>query len=369
MNDDREKVIVRTSIIGIVANIFLVIFKMLVGILSNSIAVILDAVNNLSDAFSSIVTIVGVKLAGKQADEKHPLGYGRIEYLSSLVVAALVLYAGITSLVESVKKIITPEAADYSVVSLTIIAAAVVVKFFLGRYVKTQGKKVDSGSLIASGNDASFDSLLSLSVLISAIIYLLTNVSLEAYVGVVISIVIIKSGFEMLQETLDDILGMTLDKDVAHEIKATIRNCDPRIRGAHDLVLHNYGPAHFVGSVHVSVPDTMTSEEFDALTRKIEAEVYQKHNVIIVAIGLYSYNTSNDEAAEMRTRINALLIEHEGVMQMHGFYVDSVKKTVSFDIVIGWAVKDRESLFQHLVQDVKELYPDYTFHIQLDLDI
>ncbi|MBO7659421.1 MAG: cation diffusion facilitator family transporter, partial [Clostridia bacterium] len=145
---NREKAIVKTSIVGIVTNILLVGFKAFVGLVSNSIAVILDAVNNLSDALSSVVTIIGAKLGAKQPDKKHPLGYGRIEYLSSMIVAALVLYAGITSLVESIKKIIHPEAADYSTVSIIIISVAIVVKLLLGLYVKKQGKKVNSGALV-----------------------------------------------------------------------------------------------------------------------------------------------------------------------------------------------------------------------------
>ncbi|MBR0470393.1 MAG: cation diffusion facilitator family transporter, partial [Clostridia bacterium] len=163
---NRDKVIVRTSIIGIAANVFLAAFKAAVGIASNSIAVVLDAVNNLSDALSSVITVIGTKLAGKKPDKKHPLGYGRIEYLSAMIVSAIVLYAGITSAVESVKKIIWPEQADYSIVSLIIIASAVAVKIILGSYVKKQGKKVNSNALVASGADALFDAILSASVLL-----------------------------------------------------------------------------------------------------------------------------------------------------------------------------------------------------------
>ena len=184
---NREKAIVRTSIVGILTNLLLVGFKATVGLISNSIAIILDAVNNLSDALSSVVTIIGAKLGAKQPDKKHPLGYGRIEYLSSMIVAALVLYAGITSLVESVKKIIHPETAEYSTVTLVIISVAIAVKLILGLYVKKQGEKVNSGALSASGSDALFDAILSGSVLASAIVYLIWGVSLEAYVGVVLA--------------------------------------------------------------------------------------------------------------------------------------------------------------------------------------
>ena len=167
---EREKVIVRTSVIGIAANVLLAAFKAAVGLAANSIAVVLDAVNNLTDALSSVITIIGAKLGGKAPDKEHPLGHGRYEYLSALVIAAIVLYAGITALVESVKKIIEPEAADYSVVALVIIAAAVVVKIILGRYVSAKGRQVNSGSLVASGKDALFDAVLSASVLAAALI-------------------------------------------------------------------------------------------------------------------------------------------------------------------------------------------------------
>ena len=193
--NSRDKVIIRTSVIGILTNVLLAAFKAAVGFLSNSIAVILDAVNNLSDALSSVITIVGTKLAGKLPDKKHPLGYGRIEYLSAMIVSGLVLYAGITSAVESVKKIIHPENPDYSPVSLIIIAVAVAAKVFLGRYVKAQGRKVNSGSLVASGSDALNDAILSSSVLASALIFMLSGISLEAWVG-------IRSPFSLLRRAL-----------------------------------------------------------------------------------------------------------------------------------------------------------------------
>ena len=259
----REKVIVQTSIIGILTNVLLVAFKMTVGLISNSIAVILDAINNLSDALSSVVTIVGAKLAGKAPDKKHPLGYGRIEYLTSMIVSAIVLYAGITSVVESIKKIIHPEKAEYSFVSIVIIAVAVILKLLLGTFVKKRGKKVNSGALVASGSDALFDAILSTSVLASALMYMFFSVSLEAYVGVVISLFIVKAGIEMLIETLDDILGKRADKELVQKIKSLITE-EKEVRGAFDLVISNYGPNKNIASIHVELPDTMTVEEVEA---------------------------------------------------------------------------------------------------------
>ncbi len=267
--EKRDMVIIRTSIIGILANVLLAAFKAAIGIMSHSIAVTLDAVNNLSDALSSIITIVGTKLAGRLPDKKHPLGYGRIEYLSAMIVSGIVLYAGITSAVESVKKIIHPEAPDYGIISLVIIAVAVVAKIVLGRYVKAKGKQVNSGSLTASGSDAMFDAILSASVLVSAIIFLMSGLSLEAYVGVIIAGFIIKAGIEMMIETLNEILGVRADKEKTTRIKELLCE-DPDVRGAYDLIIYNYGPDKDLASVHLELPDTMTAREIDKLTRKLE---------------------------------------------------------------------------------------------------
>ena len=364
---DREKVIVRTSIIGIIANVLLAAFKAAVGLISNSIAVTLDAVNNLSDALSSVITIIGAKLGAKKPDKKHPLGYGRIEYLSSMIVAAIVLYAGITSIVESVKKIIHPEAADYSMVSLIIIAVAVMVKLALGRYVKKQGERANSGALVASGKDASFDAILSASVLASAVIFLIWGISLEAYVGVIISVVIIKAGIEMMNETLNDIIGQRSDAEISRQIRQLI-NEEPEIRGAYDLTLFNYGPDKYYGSVHMELPDTMTIEEADLLTRRVQRKVFRETGVILTGIGVYSYNTTNEEAAEIRNNVQKTVLSHDWALQLHGFYVDTEKKTMHFDVVISFDIDYKEAI-GIMMKEVQELYPDYSVQIVPDADI
>ena len=165
MKSNREKVVIKTSVISIISNIVLAGFKAFVGLLANSIAIVSDAVNNLSDALSSIITIVGTKLAGRAPDKEHPYGHGRIEYMTSLIVSAIVLYAGFTALIESVKKVIHPGKVDYSTLTLIILIAGIVVKFILGLYVKKKGKDVNSDSLVASGADAFNDAILSISVL------------------------------------------------------------------------------------------------------------------------------------------------------------------------------------------------------------
>ena len=363
----RDSIIIRTSVIGILANIALAAFKAVVGLSSNSIAIVMDAVNNLSDAASSVITIVGTKLAGREPDKKHPFGYGRIEYLSATIISLLVLYAGITAFTESVKKIIHPDTPDYGAAALIIVAAAVVVKLLLGRYVKGIGEKVNSDSLKGSGEDATLDSVISASTLVAAAIYLFFHVSLEAWLGAVIAVVIIKSGVEMLRDTLSKILGERVDAQFAADMKATIRN-NPEVRGAYDLILHDYGPDLYNGSVHIEVPDTMTADELDRLNRKITREVYDKHGVALTAISVYSYNTKDPEAAEVRNRVSKIVTADPYVREMHGFYMDKIEKRMRFDVVVSFDAEDRNKVYREVCEKVQREFPDYKLLIAMDAD-
>ena len=363
----RDGIIIRTSIIGILANVFLAAFKAVVGLTANSIAIVMDAVNNLSDAASSVITIVGTKLAGKEPDRKHPFGYGRIEYLSAMLISMLVLYAGITALVESVKKIIHPDTPDYSAAALIIVTVAVAVKILLGRYVHGVGKKVHSDSLINSGKDALLDAVISASTLAAAAVYLLFHISLEAWLGAVIALLIIRSGLEMLRETLSRILGERADAQLAREIKATVTS-HPEVSGAYDLVLHNYGPDSYQGSVHIEVPDTLSADDLDKLLRKITVDVHQKHSVILTAIGVYSCNTKDPEASEAREKVALLAAENPYVLQMHGCYLDKTEKTMRFDIVVSFDAKDRKQVCREVCESVQKAYPGYTLQVAMDTD-
>ena len=365
---DRNKVIIRTSIIGIAANLFLAGFKAVVGILSSSIAIVLDAVNNLSDVLSSVITIIGTKLAGKKPDRKHPYGHGRIEYISALTIALIILYAGITSLIESVKKIIHPKIPDYSAAALIIVAAAVIVKIVLGLYVKKTGQKVNSAALIGSGTDALTDSVISFSTLVAAVIFIVTGVSLEAWLGAVISVVIIKAGIGMLRESLSDIIGQRVDSSVSKEVKRTI--CFfPEVQGAYDLVLHSYGPDHLIGSVHIEVPDTMTVSSLDKLERKITDKVLEEHSIILAGISVYSMNTDSGKANDMYKEIRRRVMSHEQVLQKHGFFLDEETKSLKFDIIIDFAANDAKALYNEICEEISSLYPDYEVSIVLDLDV
>ena len=364
----REKTIVKTGIIGIVANVLLASFKALVGLTVHSTAMVLDAVNNFSDVLSSLVTIIGTKIASKKPDKKHPLGHGRVEYLAQMIIAALIIYAGITALWESIKKIIEPVDADHTAASLAVISVAIIVKIFLGLYVRKQGKTAKSDLLISSGTDALFDAILSTAVLVSAVILIIFKVNIEAYVSVIISGFILKAGVEIIIEAVDDMLGHRVETEYTKKVKESVLTF-PEVYGAYDIVLHNYGPNRYLGSLHIEIDDTMTADKIDSLTRNIYDRVFKDTGIVLTAVGIYSRNSSDEKLMKMRNDITALVVDHKHILQLHGFYVDEIKKRITFDVVVDFDEQDREALIEHIIGDVKNALPEYDVVVAIDSDI
>ena len=365
--NNREKIVIKISIISIISNIILASFKAIVGLVSNSIAIISDAINNFSDALSSIITIVGTKLASLAPDKNHPFGYGRIEYMTSLIVSMIVLYAGIASFIESFKKIINPEKVDYSLITLIILIVGIIIKFVLGLYVKKKGKDVNSNALVASGSDAFNDAILSISVLVSKIIYLIFKINLEAYVGIILSIFIIKSGFLLVKESVDNMLGSRVESSLAKSIKKDILN-EKDILGVYDLVLNDYGPDRYLGSVHIEVLDTMTVAEVDKISRKITKLISSKYGILLHTIGVYSVNTKDKKIIDIKKEITKIVFKNKTILEMHGFYIDKIDKIISFDIIIDFKEKNKEEVFKRIYEEVKKKYKDYYIEITLDVD-
>ncbi len=363
---NRQKTIIRTSVLGVAANVALAGFKAAVGLLSNSIAVVLDAVNNLSDALSSLVTIIGAKLAGRKPDREHPYGHGRAEYISSTVIAVLILYAGISALVESVKKIFRPVTPEYSLWGLIVVGAAILVKIFLSVYVKKTGQAVRSEALIASGEDARNDVLIASATLAAALIFLLWKVNLEAWLGAVISLFILKSGYDILRSAFSLILGERVDRELALAVKQTVSSF-PEVQGAYDLILHSYGPELWMGSIHIEVPDTMRAADIDQLERDVTDRVAETHGVILTGISIYSVNTTDDEIARVREDVRRRVMGREHVLQMHGFHMHD--REIRFDLVIGFGAEDRKSLYEEICREIREAYPDYQVYITMDSDV
>lgn len=363
----RERTIVRTSIIGIIANVFLATFKAIVGLLSHSIAITLDSVNNMSDVASSLITIIGTKLAKKQPDRKHPWGHGRAEYLSSMIIAVIILYAGITSFVESVKKIIHPETPDYSTAAIIIVSVAIIVKVILGTFVQKTGRRVNSDSLVNSGTDALMDSIISASTLAAAIIFIIWHISLEAWLGAVISVIIVKSGIEMLTRTISHLIGQRVSVETARKVRECIMSF-PQVRGVYDLIFHDYGPDKFNCSGHIEVPDTLTAREIDQLQRQIAIELYVRHGIILTALSVYTYSELDGREKAVRGQIYDIAMSVENVLEAHGFYLDEEQKRIQFDIIVSFDAPDRNAVYDEVVRRVREAYPEYELYCTLDTD-
>ena len=361
---ERSKKIIRTSFIGIAVNLVLVAFKAAVGLITGSVAIIMDAVNNLSDALSSVITVIGTKLSGRAPDKKHPYGHGRVEYITSALISVIVLVTGVISLKESIEKIITPEKATYGVASIVIIVAAIAAKLIIGLYVRGVGKKLNSGALEASGSDALFDAVLSGGTLIAALISIIWGLTLEGWFGAVISVFIIKAGIELLGDTVSSIIGKRADKELTGKIKETLCSYEG-VRGCYDLTLHNYGPERLIGSAHIEVPDEMTAKQIHKLTRNISTDIYMKYGIILT-IGIYASN-NDEETAKIRETLNSITAEYPGILQVHGFYADLEQKTVTFDLVTDFSA-DSQAICDGVVGKMKAAYPGFEFFAVLDSD-
>ncbi len=363
---DRTREIVKVSCRGIAVNVALVAFKMLVGFLANSIAVILDAVNNLSDALSSVITIIGTKIAGKAADKKHPYGHGRVEYITSSIIAIIVLVAGVTSLRESIEKIIEPGETNFKVYSVMIIAGAVAAKILLGLYFRKRGKELNSSSLATSGTDALFDAILSTATLISAIVAMAWGVNIEGFLGVGISVFILKAGIEVMREAISNLIGVRIDSALAEQLKEKIVSFEG-VHGAYDLILHTYGPEQLIGSVHVELDDDLTAREIDTLTRRITADIYRDFGVILT-VGIYATNTSDEISREIREAAKSETERYPQILQMHGFYMEHTQKVVSLDIIVDFGAENPREIADEICARLGERFPDYRFYVNLDRD-
>lgn len=362
----RSRQIINVSFISIFTNIILVAVKVTIGFFTNSLAVMLDALNNLSDSLSSLVTIVGTKLATRAPDKKHPYGYGRIEYITAIVIGAIIFLAGATALKESIAKIITPEETNYNITAIVIISIGIVVKYGLGRFVKNSGEELGSQALIASGTEALFDSVLAIGTLFCAILSFFWNITIDAFLGAVIALGIMKSGFDRLKETLDNIIGVRADEALTSKIKCHIRRYQGVV-GAYDLILHNYGPTEIIGSVHIEVPDDMTAREIHRLTRSIKADIMRDFS-IEMTIGVYAANDSEPYVAKLKADLLRILHSYQEILEFHAFYVDKELKQVTFDLIFDFETKNVESLKEEIIQRIKKDYSEFEFSIVVDPD-
>ena len=370
MNVSREKEIIKTSFIGIIGNFFLVAFKAFVGIIAGSVSIIMDAVNNFTDALSSIITIIGTKLSNKKPNKKHPYGYGRIEYITSTLIAMLILFAGCMAVYESIESIIdyfnNGTMPTFEVYSIIIIASAILIKVGIGLVFKGKGKKLESDALKASGMDALFDSILSTATLVGMFVAKYANLYAEGYLGIVIGLFIIRSGFEVLKESLSSMIGDRFDKDYVNEIKDAIKSIDG-VMGCYDLILNSYGHNKNIGSVHIGVSEELKAKEIQAIERDITALLYMKYNTIMT-VGIYAENYSDEYTKELYSKVLGVIKKYPYVLQTHGFYIDEEKKIVNFDLVISFDDEDPIGTIGKIKEEVGSLISGYNIIINYDQD-
>ena len=368
---NRDKTIIQTSVIGILANVLLVGFKATIGFIAGSISIIMDALNNLTDVLSSVITIIGTVVSNKKPDKKHPFGHGRVEYITSTIIAFLILVAGGLAIYESIMSIIDyfqngHQLPQFTVLSLIILGVAVLVKAGIGIFYKIQAKKVDSQTLNASGNDALFDAALSTATLVGAIFAYTLGWYVEGYLGIIIGIFILKTGIEVLVESFSSIIGERYDKEETRQITADIAKV-PGVKGVFDLIINSYGHKRNIGSVHVGVEGHLNAKEVQIIEREITMMMYEKYNTIMT-VGIYADCDDSEEARQIRAKLTEILKEYPAVLQLHGLFVDVPIHFCNFDLVISFEEKEPEKVIADVKERMMKEFPEFDFHIQLDRD-
>ena len=269
------------GVVGIIVNSLLFIIKLLVGFLSGSIAIMADAFNNLSDAASSVITIIGFKMASKPADAEHPFGHGRIEYLSALVVSFMVMMVGFQFVKTSFSKIINPEPVTFQIIPFLLLLVSIGFKVWLSKFNKTLGNKINSSALKAAGTDALGDVFTSTTVVISFLVSKFTTIPIDGYIGILVALVIVYSGFSLIKETISPLLGEAPDPELVDEINNMVLSYD-HITGVHDLVIHNYGPGRIMASIHAEIPADINIMTIHNVIDHAEREISEKLGVYLV---------------------------------------------------------------------------------------
>lgn len=357
----RSKQIIKISFIGLIMNILLVIIKGFIGFLANSIAIILDAINNLSDVLSSLITIVGVKMSTKEPDKEHPYGHGRIEYITSTIIAVIVMWAGYSSLKESIKRIINPEASSFSGYMIILIIMAIIIKFIYGLFAKRKGIELKSNSLIATGLDALGDAIITFSTLLGALITIFYKINIDGYLGVIISLLILKTAFSILVNTINDVIGVNASKELIDSINKIVMSFQ-EVYGIYDLVTHNYGPNHTIATANILVDEFMSAKEIHKLTKQISLIVMNKLNVYLT-LGIYS-KSSNKNHNEIYDNIKKLTSNYHTIKEIHGFFVKD--KTVFVDIIFDFEENNSSKIIDKIKKELKKNYPQYDFEFIVD---
>lgn len=359
---------VLTSVVGILCNVLLFAGKLSVGMVMRSVSVMADAFNNLSDAASSVIGFVGVKMAGKPADREHPFGHGRIEYIAALVVAFLVIQVGLTFFKSSLDKIRHPEDLSFDLVSMLILTASVAVKLWLGRFNKALGKRINSSVMQAAAADALGDVVTTLATMGSILFFHFTQINIDGFVGLLVSLVVMWAGIGIARDTLEPLIGQPVDPKLYREISEFVESYDG-ILGSHDLIVHNYGPTRSLASIHAEVPNDVDIETSHEIIDRIERDAARKLGIFLV-IHMDPVAVRDERVTELKEQVTAELKKIDERLSLHDFRIVDGEQQINliFDVVVPHSYSDKDMTQLHLdiVEKVSGLDPRYQCVVTLE---
>ena len=360
----REGAVVTVSALNILVNLISAAVKVVIGMAVSSIAIVSEGVNNATDSATSLITIVGTKLSAKHPTEKHPFGFGRIEYLTSLLIAVLILFTGAELMESSIKLIFEPQEMSISYVTMAIIAVSAILKLLLGTFTIKEGKRVDSSSLAALGTECRSDSVVSVITLVTALVFLVFRVNLDAYAGIIMALIVLKAGLEVLRQTLSDLLGQSGEKELAQELYRIIR-AEPLVLNAADMMLHNYGPDAYSGSVNVEIDHSKTVGEVYAALHELQLRImHEKH--ITMVFGIYAVDKDHQKIRQLREQVAAFVREQEHVTSYHALYIHPNGRDIYVDLVVDYDLADWDALRREFTDYMAARYPEK--HLELVIE-
>lgn len=359
---------VLASLVGIVCNLLLFGGKLAVGLVLHSVSVMADAFNNLSDAASSVIGFIGVKMAEKPADEEHPFGHGRIEYIAALIVSFLVIEVGFTFFKNAIAKIRTPEELSFNLISMGILLASVAVKLWLSFFNKKLGKWINSTVMQATATDALGDVVTTLATMGSILFFYFTKINIDGYVGLAVSLLVMWAGVGIAKDTLEPLIGQSVDPKLYREISEFVESYDG-ILGSHDLIVHNYGPTKSLASIHAEVPNNVDIETSHEIIDRIERDAAKKLGIFLV-IHMDPVETADAQVAEVKAEVQEVLHQMDERLSLHDFRMVDGEKWINliFDVVVpfSYGENDRPKLREAIEEEVRSL--DERYHCVITFD-
>lgn len=362
----RQSVITRTSVIGILANLVIASIKIVIGLLASSIAIVSEGINNATDSASSFMMLVGSKLSSKKPDKNHPFGYGRIEYLTGMIIGVIILMTGISLARESINGILHPSKMSVTVLAIGIIAFSAVAKYILGAYTVKKGKEVNSDALVALGLDSKNDSFISIITIVSSAIFLITGLSLDAYAGLIFSVVVLKAAYETLKNASGDIIGRSGEEELARTLLREIRATDGIISVA-DMMLHSYGPDSYSGSVNVEIDHKLTIGEAYEFLHDLQLRIMMEYKVVLV-FGIYAVDKDSPYMVELRHCIAEYIRAHEHIDSFHAVYLSKDTGRIYVDFIVDYELEDWDAVREDFTQYMHMKYPDNELQLTIETE-